>query len=62
MKQIIEAASLYEKATSFEKAVSLYLQLRDFGSASRLMKYVKTPAILIKYGKAKETEGSYKDA
>lgn len=53
MKQIKEAASLYEKAASYEKAVSLYLQLRDFGSASRLMKYVKTPAILIKYGKAK---------
>lgn len=26
------------------------------------MKKVKTPAILVKYGKAKESEGAYKEA
>ena len=33
-----------------------------FKQAGPLMKKVKTPTILIKYGKAKESEGAYKEA
>lgn len=55
MKQIPEAAQLYEKAESFEKAVTLYLQQKNFKQAAPLMKKIKTPAILVKYGKAKES-------
>lgn len=38
----------------YEKAVTLYLQQRNFKQAAPLMKKIKTPEILIKYGKAKE--------
>jgi hypothetical protein len=53
MKQVLEAAQLFEKAEAYEKAVTLYLQQKDFKRAAPLMKKVKTPAILVKYGKAK---------
>jgi len=33
-----------------------------FKQAAPLMKKIKTSAILIKYGKAKESEGNYKEA
>lgn len=54
IKQFPEAAALYEKAQMYEKAVTLYLQQRNFKQAAPLMKKIKTPEILIKYGKAKE--------
>ena len=53
MKQYLEAAQIYERAENFEKAVSLFLQLKMFKQAAPLMKKVKTSSILIKYGKAK---------
>lgn len=62
MKQYMEAAQLYERAEVFEKAVTLYLSQKNFKQAAPLMKKVKTPTILIKYGKAKESEGAYKEA
>ena len=62
MKQYLEAAQLYEKAENIEKAATLYLQLKMFKQAAPLMKKVKTKAILIKYGKAKESEGAFKEA
>ena len=62
MKQNVEAAQLFEKAESYEKAVTLYLSMKMFKQAGPLMKKVKTSAILIKYGKAKESEGAYKEA
>lgn len=60
MKQFVEAAQIYERAELFEKAVSLYLQLKMFKQAAPLMKKIKSQAILIKYGKAKESEGAFK--
>jgi WD repeat-containing protein 19 len=62
MKQYLEAAQIYERADNFEKAATLYLQLKMFKQAAPLMKKIKTSSILIKFGKAKESEGSYKEA
>ena len=36
--------------------------MKMFKQAGPLMKKVKTSAILVKYGKAKESEGAYKEA
>ena len=55
MKQFLEAAQIYEKAEIFEKAATLYLQLKMFKQAAPIMKKVKSKAILVKYGKAKES-------
>ncbi len=54
MKQLTEAAQIYEIAQAYEKAASLYLAQKMFNKATPLMKSIKTPSILIKYGKAKE--------
>jgi len=53
MKQLLEAAQLYEKAEMYEKSATLYLNLKMFKQAGPLMKKIKTPSILIKFGKAK---------
>ena len=37
----------------YEKSASLYLNLKMFKQAAPLMKKIKTPSILIKFGKAK---------
>lgn len=60
MKQFVEAAQLYEKAENFEKAAILYLQQKMFKQAAPIMKKVKSKIVLMKYGKAKESEGAYK--
>jgi WD repeat-containing protein 19 len=62
LKQYLEAAQLYEKAESFEKAASLYLNLKMFKQAAPLMKKIKSSAILVKYGRAKESENAFKEA
>ena len=53
MKQFLEAAQIYERADNYEKAATLYLQLKMFKQAAPLMKKIKTSSILIKFGKAK---------
>ena len=62
MKQFLEAAELYDKAEQFEKAASLYLQQKMFKQAAPFMQKIKSPKLLIQYGKAKESEGSFKEA
>lgn len=53
LKQFLEAAQLYERAENYEKAATLYLQLKMFKQAAPIMGKVTTKAIQIKYGKAK---------
>lgn len=53
MKQTLEAAELYEKAGVFEKAAFLYLQLKMFKQAAPLMQKIKSPKLLVQFGKAK---------
>jgi len=62
LKQYLEAAQLYEKAEAYEKAATLYLNLKMFKQAAPLMKRIKSSTILVKYGKAKESEGAFKEA
>ena len=57
MKQYPEAAQIYERAENFEKAAILYLHLKMFKQAAPIMKKVKSKTVLIKYAKAKESEG-----
>jgi WD repeat-containing protein 19 len=62
LKQYLEAAQIYEKAENFEKAATLYLQLKMFKQAAPIMDKVTSKSIQIKYGKAKESEGAFKEA
>ena len=62
MRQLNDAATLYERAEMYEKAVSIYMQIKDFVSAGRLMQYCNTPKLQLGYAKAKESEGKYAEA
>lgn len=62
MRQLNEAAMLYERAGLHEKAVSIYIAVKNFSSAGRLMEFVNTPKLQLGYAKAKESEGKFADA
>jgi WD repeat-containing protein 19 len=62
MKQIDEAATLYEKGHNYEKAAQLYITLKEFRKAEALMKHITKTSILISLAKMKETEGDFKEA
>ncbi len=46
MKQLYEAAQLYEKGGLSEKAASLYIQLKMFSQATPLINKIKSPKLL----------------
>lgn len=62
MKQLLEAADLYERAGNCERSAALYLQLKMYDRATPLMQRVNSPKILVLYGAAKESERCYKEA
>ncbi|OQR75032.1 WD repeat-containing protein 19-like [Tropilaelaps mercedesae] len=61
-KQTLEAAVLFEKAKYFEKAAALYVKAKSWGKVGELLPHVTSNAVLLQYGKFKESEGSYKEA
>lgn len=63
MKQWTDAASLYEKASMYDKAATIYIvETKNLSSAAKLMPHISSPKIFILFAKAKEKEGSYKEA
>nr|KAF7387626.1 hypothetical protein H0235_018348 [Vespula pensylvanica] len=62
MKQINEAAVLYEKAEYFDKAASAYIKLKNWHKVGQLLPQISSPKINIQYAKAKEAEGRYEEA
>jgi len=62
MKQLNDAATLYERAEMYEKAASIFIHTKNFSAAGRLMEFIKSPKLLIAYAKAKESEGNYREA
>ncbi|XP_011499935.1 PREDICTED: WD repeat-containing protein 19 [Ceratosolen solmsi marchali] len=62
IKQFNEAALLYEKAEYFDKAVSLYIQLKNWYKVEQLLPQILSSKINIQYAKAKEAEGKYEEA
>jgi WD repeat-containing protein 19 len=62
MKQWQEAAKLYQKGGLMEKAVSIYIQIKNFKAAEPLISQIASPTILIMVAKAKEAERDYRAA
>jgi len=62
MKQLNDAATLYERSEMYEKAAHIFIHTKNFSAAGRLMDFIKAPKLLIAYAKAKESEGNYKEA
>lgn len=62
MKQLTEAAQLYDTAGLYDKAASLYIEELNFEQAAPLMSKIHTPKLHIAFAKAKETKGAYQEA
>ncbi|XP_043918872.1 WD repeat-containing protein 19 [Protopterus annectens] len=62
MKQLSEAAQLYEKGQYYDKAASVYIRCKNWAKVGELLPYVTSPKIHLQYAKAKEADGRYKEA
>uniref|UniRef100_A0A6I8R870 WD repeat-containing protein 19 n=1 Tax=Xenopus tropicalis TaxID=8364 RepID=A0A6I8R870_XENTR len=62
MKQLTEAAQLYEKGQYFDKAASVYIRCKNWAKVGELLPHVSSPKIHLQYAKAKEADGKYKEA
>jgi len=63
MKQWGDAAALYEKADQPERAAAIYIvETKSLAAAARLLPRLTSPKIFALYAKAKEKEGSFKEA
>ncbi|XP_074085717.1 WD repeat-containing protein 19 [Macrotis lagotis] len=62
MKQFSEAAQLYEKGQYYDKAASVYIRCKNWAKVGELLPNVSSPKIHLQYAKAKEADGSYKEA
>eukprot|EP00667_Euglena_gracilis_P000484 EG_transcript_484 len=63
MKQWNDAAALYERADLPDKAAMIYiLETKSLSAAAKLMPRIKSPKIFVLFAKAKEKEGSFKEA
>ena len=57
-----EAASLYERGELYEKAAAIYIQIKSFSQAAKIMNLVTLPKLHSQYGKACESEKKYQEA
>lgn len=62
MNQISEAAQLYEKSDSYDKACGLYIQLKQWQKVDKILPRVTSLKLHALHAKAKESEGKYRDA
>ncbi|KAK7874235.1 hypothetical protein R5R35_006274 [Gryllus longicercus] len=62
IKQLNDAAILYEKGQYYEKAASAYIRLKNWSKVGELLPYVSSSKIHLQYAKAKEADGKYKEA
>ncbi|XP_071599813.1 WD repeat-containing protein 19 isoform X2 [Heliangelus exortis] len=62
MKQFSEAAQLFENGQYYDKAASVYIRCKNWAKVGELLTHVSSPKIHLQYAKAKEADGSYKEA
>uniref|UniRef100_A0A1I8I8I8 WD_REPEATS_REGION domain-containing protein n=1 Tax=Macrostomum lignano TaxID=282301 RepID=A0A1I8I8I8_9PLAT len=62
MRQWQEAATLYEQAGFYDKAVAVYIRSKNLTKIGELLPYVSSPKLHLQYAKAREAEGRYRDA
>ena len=62
MKQWSDAARMYERGGALEKAAGIYIQTKDFDSATPLMDRIKTAKLHSQYAKAKEAVRDFRAA
>ena len=58
----MEAARLYQFVEMYEKAATIYIQLKHFKAAEQLIDKIKSPKLLSLLAKMKERQKLYKEA
>ncbi|RQM21034.1 hypothetical protein B5M09_000189 [Aphanomyces astaci] len=59
MKQLSDAAQLYERGEVYEKAAQIYIQMKQLHKAAPLMAKVHMPKVHMQFAKAKEAAGEF---
>jgi WD repeat-containing protein 19 len=62
LKQGADAAALYERGESFERATAIYISTKNFAAAAALLPRIAAPKLHAQYAKAKEAEGDFAEA
>lgn len=62
MNQLSEAAQLYEKSNSYDKACGLYIQLKQWQKVDKILPNVTSLKLHALHAKAKESEGKFREA
>jgi WD repeat-containing protein 19 len=62
IRQFQEAAFLYEKGNSIDKAVEMYLKVKNYSKVVTMLDSVKDLKIILAYGNAMESEKNYNQA
>lgn len=62
MNQLSEAAQLYERSDSYDKACGLYIQLKQWQKVDKILPNVTSLKLHALHAKAKESEGKYREA
>ena len=62
LKQLPDAARLYETAELPEKAAAIHIKVKNWGALGPLMSKISSPKLHSEYAKAKEAEGNFQDA
>lgn len=61
-KQLLDSASMYERAHIYEKAASVYIKLKNWYKVGDLLPKISGGKIHVQYARAKEAEGKYQEA
>lgn len=62
MKQLPDAAMLFEQAGEFEEAASVYIRTKNYSAAQPLLDKVTAPKLHREFARAKEAEKDYRTA
>jgi len=62
LKQLADAARMYEMAELPEKAAAIYIKIKNWGALAPLMTRIASPKLHSEYAKAKESEQAYQEA
>lgn len=61
-KQLADAAFLFEKGESYDKAAVNYIKLKNWQKVGEILVHITSPKIHLQYAKARESEGKYEEA
>lgn len=62
MNQFADSAVMYEAAGQPDKAASMYIKMKNWSKVAALLPTISSPKLVAQYARAREADGSYKEA